>query len=105
MPLSVLRIRAFQMSIISLVHIGLSKSDISAIIAHGYKLNAKGLVGACIPVEVESGDWAVAILDPGNADIMYGFGRDESGYFVFDSEGWPLAEAGRHIVDVIAVVP
>ncbi len=62
-------------------------------------------MGACIPVEIESGDWAVAVLDPGNADIMYGFGRNQSGYFVFDSEGWPLAEGGRHIVDVIAVVP
>ncbi len=92
------------MSIVPLVHIGLSKSDISAIIAHGYKLNANGSVGACIPVEIESGHWAVAVLDPENADIMYGFCRDQSGYFVFDAEGWPLAEGVHQIADVLAAI-
>ncbi len=104
MLLSILRIRAIQMSIVPLVPIGLSKSDISAIIAHGYKLNAIGSVGACIPVEIESGDWAVAVLDPENADIMYGFGRDQCGYFVFDAEGWPLFEGAHQIADAIAVI-
>ena len=89
------------MSVIPLSRERLSDTDISAILALSYKLAGKGLTGAGIPVELDGGERMVAILDPDNEDILLGFGRDVSGYYVFDFEGKPLTESCECIEDVI----
>ncbi len=79
----------------------LSDADTSAILALSYKLSETGIAGACIPVEMDDGERMVAILDPDNEDILLGFGRDVSGYYVFDFEGKPITEGRECIEDVI----
>jgi hypothetical protein len=89
------------MSVIPLSRERLSDTDISAILALSYKLAGKGIAGAGIPVELDGGERMVAILDSDNEDILLGFGRDVSGYYVFDFEGRPLTESCECIEDVI----
>jgi hypothetical protein len=89
------------MSVIPLSRERLSDTDISAILALSYKLAGKGIAGAGIPVEIDGGERMVAILDSQNEDILLGFGRDVSGYYVFDFEGKPLTESCECIEDVI----
>ncbi len=89
------------MSVIPLSRERLSDTDISAILALSYKLAGKGIAGAGIPVELDGGERMVAILDSDNEDILLGFGRDVSGYYVFDFEGKPLTESCECIEDVI----
>ena len=89
------------LSVIPLTRKRLSDADMSAILALSYKLSETGIAGACIPVELDGGERMVAILDPDNEDILLGFGRDVSGYYVFDFEGKPLTESCECIEDVI----
>ena len=89
------------LSVIQLSQRPLSDADVSAILALSYKLAGKGIAGAGIPVELDGGERMVAILDPDNEDILLGFGRDVSGYYVFDFEGKPLTESCECIEDVI----
>jgi hypothetical protein len=89
------------MSVIPLSPERLSDTDISAILALSYKLAGKGIAGAGVPVELDGGERMVAILDSDNEDILLGFGRDVSGYYVFDFEGKPLTESCECIEDVI----
>jgi len=92
------------MSVIPLSRERLSDTDISAILALSYKLAGKGIAGACIPVEIDGGERMVAILDSQNEDILLGFGRDVSGYYVFDFEGKPLTEGRESIEDVLPLL-
>ncbi len=92
------------MSVVAIGRPKLTETDISVVIARAYKLMDKGLAGACIPVETEEGELMVAVLDPDNEDLLYGFGRDRGGYYVFDTLGRPLAR-GRHIHDVLEILP
>ncbi len=46
----------------------------------------------------------VAILDPDNEDILLGFGRDVSGYYVFDFEGKPITDGCESIEDVLPLL-
>jgi hypothetical protein len=88
------------MSVIPLSRERLSDTDIWTIIALSYKLAGKGIAGAGVPVELDNGKRMVAILDPDNEDILLGFGRDVSGYYVFDFEGKPITEGRECIEDV-----
>ncbi len=45
----------------------------------------------------------VAILNPDNDAILFGFGKDEHGYFVFDWDGRPLVEACSSIDQILTV--
>ncbi len=92
------------MSVVTIGAPRLTETDVSSVIARAYKLMDEGLAGACIPVETEDGELMVAVLDTENEDLLYGFGRDRSGYYVFDTQGRPLAH-GRHIEDVLKVLP
>lgn len=92
------------MSVVAIGFPKLTEADVSAVIAHAYKLMHEGLAGACIPVETEDGEVMVAVLDPDNEDLLYGFGRDKGGYYVFDTKGRALAQ-GRRIQDVLAALP
>ncbi len=92
------------MSVVTIGTPRLTEADVSSVIARAYKLMDEGLAGACIPVETEDGELMVAVLDSENEDLLYGFGRDRSGYYVFDTQGHPLAH-GRYIEDVLAVLP
>lgn len=92
------------MSVITIPSPRLTETDVSSVIARAYKLMAEGLAGACIPVHTEDGELMVAVLDTENEDLLYGFGRDRAGYYVFDTQGHPLAH-GRHIEDVLAILP
>ncbi len=92
------------MSVIPLSRERLSETDISAILALSYKLSETGIAGACIPVEIDGGERMVAILDSQNEDILLGFGRDVSGYYVFDFEGKPLTEGRESIEDVLPLL-
>lgn len=92
------------MTVVALGGPKLTETDVSSVIARAYKLIDQGLAGACIPVHTEDGELMVAVLDTDNEDLLYGFGRDRAGYYVFDTRGHPLAH-GRYIEDVLAVLP
>lgn len=92
------------MSVVALGDPRLTETDVSTVIARAYKMMDQGIAGACIPVETEDGELMVAVLDPENEDLLYGFGRDRGGYYVFDTKGRPLAH-GRYIEDVLEILP
>ncbi len=82
---------------------GLTATDVSVLAALSYKLSAEGVAGACVPAVMGDGQCMVAILNPDNEAILFGFGKDQSGYFVFDWEGRPLIEACPSIDEILAV--
>ncbi len=82
---------------------GLTASDVSVLTALSYKLSAEGLAGACVPAAMDGGQRLAAILNPDNDDFLFGFGRDEHGYYVFDWDGRPLIEACSRIDQIVAV--
>ncbi len=91
------------MSVLTLDRAGLTATDVSVLTALSYKLSAEGLAGACVPAVMEDGQRLVAILNPDNDDILFVFGKDEHGYFVFDWDGRPLVEAGSSIDQILVV--
>ena len=90
------------MSVIALNGDGLTSTDVSALTALSYTLSAEGIAGACVPATMDDGQRMVAILNPGNEAILFGFGKDRRGYFVFDRDGRPLVEACADIEDILA---
>ncbi len=82
---------------------GLTASDISVLTALSYKLSAEGLARACVPAVMDDGQCLVAILNSDNEAILFGFGKDQRGYFVFDWHGRPLVEASSSIDEILAV--
>ena len=82
---------------------GLSATDVSALTSLSYKLSAEGLAGACVPAVMDDGQHLVAILNPDNSDILFGFGKDQIGYFVFDWDGRPMIEGCTCIEQILAV--
>ncbi len=82
---------------------GLTASDISVLTALSYRLSAEGIVGACVPATMDDGQRMVAILNPDNEAILFGFGKDRRGYFAFDWDGRPLIEACSSIDEILAV--
>ncbi len=91
------------MSVIALTREGLTATDVSALTGLSYKLSAEGFAGACVPALMDDGQRMVAILNPDNEAILFGFGKDQSGYFVFDWDGRPLVEACSSIDEILAV--
>ncbi len=91
------------MSVIALTREGLSATDVSALTGLSYKLSAEGFAGACVPALIDDSQRMVAILNPDNETILFGFGKDQSGYFVFDWDGRPLVEACSSIDEILAV--
>ena len=91
------------MSVIALTREGLTATDVSALTGLSYKLSAEGFAGACVPALMDDGQRMVAILNPDNEAILFGFGKDQSGYFVFDWDGRPLVEACSSINEILAV--
>ncbi len=92
------------MPVITLDRTGLTATDISVLTALSYKLGAEGFAGACVPAVMDDGQRMVAILNPDNEAILFGFGRDQSGYFVFDWDGRPLIEACPNIDEILGVL-
>ncbi len=82
---------------------GLTATDLCVLTALSSKLSADGLAGACVPAVMDDGQRLVAILDPDNDAVLFGFGKDEHGYFVFDWDGRPLVEACSSIDQILAV--
>ena len=91
------------MSVIALTREGLTATDVSALTGLSYKLSAEGFAGACVPALMDDGQRMVAILNPDNEAILFGFGKDQCGYFVFDWDGRPLVEACSSIDEILAV--
>ncbi len=91
------------MSVIALSGNGLTATDLSDLTALSYRLSAEGFAGACVPAVMDDGQRLVAILNPGNDAILFGFGKDEHGYFVFDWDGRPLVEACSSIDEILSV--
>ena len=91
------------MSIVALDRAGLNPADISILTALSYKLSADGLAGACVPAMMNDGQYLVAILNPDNNDILFGFGKDLDGYYVFDWDGRPMIEGCAHIGQILTV--
>ena len=91
------------MSVIALTCEGLTATDVSALTGLSYKLSAEGFAGACVPALMDDGQRMVAILNPDNEAILFGFGKDQCGYFVFDWDGRPLVEACTSIDEILAV--
>ncbi len=82
---------------------GLTATDVSVLTALSYKLSAEGLAGACVPAVMDDGQRLVAILNPDNDAVLFGFGKDEHGYYVFDWDGRPLVEFCSGIDQILAV--
>ncbi len=82
---------------------GLTATDLSDLTALSYRLSAEGIVGACVPAMMDDGQRLVAILNPDNDAVLFGFGKDEHGYFVFDWDGRPLVEACSCIDEILTV--
>ena len=91
------------MSVITLDRTGLTATDVSVLTALSYRLVAEGVAGACVPAMMDDGQRMVAILNPENEAILFGFGKDRSGYFAFDWGGRPLIEACPTIDDILTV--
>ena len=51
---------------------------------------------------MDDGQSLAAILNPDNDAILFDFGEDEHGYFVFDWDGRPLVEACSTIDQIAA---
>jgi len=90
-------------SVITLNRESLTATDVSALTALSYRLGAEGYAGACVPALMDDGQRMVAILNPDNEAILFGFGKDQSGYFVFDWDGRPLIEACPSIDEILDV--
>jgi hypothetical protein len=88
-------------SVITFKRKGLSETDVSVLTALSYKLSAQSLGGACVPAIMDDGERMAAILNPENDVILFGFGRDQRGYYVFDWEGRPLIEGGSCIDEIL----
>jgi hypothetical protein len=82
---------------------GLTATDVSILTALSYKLGSEGLAGACVPAVMDDGQRLVAILNPDNDDILFGFGKDMNGYYVFDWDGRPMVEGCTCIDQILAV--
>ena len=91
------------MSVIALNREGLTATDISVLTALSYKLSVEGIAGACVPAILDDGQRMAAILNPDNEAILFGFGKDQSGYFVFDWDGRPMVEACSSIDEILTV--
>ena len=91
------------MSVIALTREGLTATDVSALTGLSYKLSAEGFAGACVPAMMDDGQRMVAILNPDNEAVLFGFGKNQRGYFVFDWDGWPLVEACSSIDEILTV--
>ncbi len=91
------------MSVVTLNRKGLSEADLAVLTALSYKLSAQSLGGACIPAIMDDGERMAAILNPENEIILFGFGKDQRGYYVFDWEGRPLVEGCSCIDEVLEV--
>ncbi len=91
------------MSVIALNSDGLTATDVSALTALSYTLSAEGIAGACVPATMDDGQLMVAILNPDNEAVLFGFGKNQRGYFVFDWDGWPLVEACSSIDEILYV--
>ncbi len=63
------------MSVIALTREGLTATDVSALTGLSYKLSAEGFAGACVPALMNDGQRMVAILNPDNEVILFGFGK------------------------------
>ena len=90
------------MSVIALNRGGLTATDVSALTALSYRLSVEGFAGACVPATMDDGQRMVAILNPDNEAILFGFGKDRRGYFAFDWDGRPLVEACSSIEEILA---
>ncbi len=91
------------MSVIALNGNGLTATDVSVLTALSYRLSAEGIAGVCVPAVMDDGQRMVAILNPDNEAILFGFGKHQRGYFVFDWDGWPLVEACSSIDEILTV--
>jgi hypothetical protein len=91
------------MSVIALNGNGLTATDVSVLTALSYRLSAEGIAGVCVPAMMDDGQRMVAILNPDNEAVLFGFGKNQRGYFVFDWDGWPLVEACSSIDEILTV--
>jgi hypothetical protein len=91
------------MSVIALNREGLTATDISVLTALSYKLSVEGIAGACVPAILDDGQRMAAILNSDNEAILFGFGKDQSGYSVFDWDGRPMVEACSSIDEILTV--
>jgi len=91
------------MSVIALNSDGLTATDVSVLTALSYRLSAEGIAGVCVPAMMDDGQRMVAILNPDNEAVLFGFGKNQRGYFVFDWDGRPLVEACSSIDEILSV--
>lgn len=89
------------MTVITMISRGLTNGDKRSIISFGYKLQHAGLAGVCVPVECDDGEHMVAILNPSNDDILFAFGRNGDGYYVFDWDGYPVIERCASLAEAL----
>ncbi len=83
--------------------ITLTKEEVGAFLRRGYELVDEGKAGSCVPFAADDGSLMIAVMDASVEDILYGLGRNHSGYFVKDGSGKPL-RFSESIDDVLAVL-
>ena len=81
----------------------LTKEDVSAFMRRGYQLVDEGKAGSCVPFASDDGSLVVAVMDASIQDMIYGLGRDQTGYYVKDGNGNPI-RLSQSIDDVLAAL-
>ncbi len=91
-------------SVIPIGHRDLTKADLTVFLHNGYEMVEQGLAGACMPVQTDSGEIVVVLLDLRCEQVLLAFGKAEGWYYAFDA-GWAPMAQGRLIDDVLSVLP
>ena len=92
------------MNVVPIGHRSLTKADLTIFLQQGYEMVDQGLAGACMPVQTDSGEVVVVLLDLHAEQVICAFGKAEGWYYAFDANWAPMAQ-GRMIDDVLQVLP
>ena len=84
--------------------ITLTKEEVGTFLRRGYQLVDEGKAGSCVPFAADDGSLVIAVMDASVEDILYGLGRDRSGYYVKDGSGRPI-HFSESIDEVLAALP
>lgn len=92
------------MSVLPIGHPEFTRADIQVLMNRGCELVDRGLAGACVPVETETGELVIALLDYDHQCLICAVGKSQGWYYALDAAWQPLAQ-GQLLDDVLAVLP
>lgn len=75
------------MTVVPIRHHYFNRADVRALMERGKELASEVMFGEFVPVVTSNGEQVVAVLDPDNETLIYGFGKNHGWYYVFDAHG------------------